>query len=164
MPVFSKEEQELIDRLQASGRPVHGKQLDAPFKFMVRPLTTVGIPSLQLASWCEDAIFDAVSGIVFESPIAAIVISPKIFDRNVAEPPEDSLTYKENERSVFISRSIDFAAWDSASQKKKLHLIIENIKHSLAGIPNTYLLQSDSEKLLLAIDQVYPNLERRILH
>lgn len=115
MPVFSKKEQELIDRLKASGRPVHGKQLDAPFKFMVRPLTTVGIPSLELASWCEEAIFKAITGMAFESPITGIVISPKIFDESVAEPPEDSVTHKENERSVFVSLGIEFSIWHGAS-------------------------------------------------
>lgn len=164
MPVFSKEEQELIDRMKASGRPVHTKQLDAPFRFMVRPLTTVGIPSLELASWCEDAIFEAVSGMSFESPITGIVISPKIFDENVAEPPEDSLTHKKNERSVFVSLGIDFVTWDRASRKDRIHLLVENIKRSVERIPDVYLQQSDSKKLLLAIDGAYGHLERRLLH
>jgi len=161
---FSKEEQELINRLKASGRPVHNKQLDAPFRFMVRPLTTAGIPSLELASWCEDSIFEAVRGMTFESPITGIMISPKIFDKDIAEPPEDSLTYKENERAVIIGLSIDFATWSRASRKERLHLLVESIKHSIEHIPNAYLSQSDSEKLLIATDRAYAHLERRLLH
>jgi hypothetical protein len=163
MPVFSKEEQELIDRLKASGHPVDHEQLDAPFRFMIRPFTTAGTASLELASWFEKAIFKAVSGMTFESPITGIVIFPKIFDRTVAEPPEDHLTYKENEKSVFVGVNIDYSAWECASREEKLKLLADNLKTSLERIPDIYLTKSDSKKLLLAVENSLPHLMRRLL-
>jgi hypothetical protein len=162
MSAFSKEEQELIDRLRASGRSVNRKQLDARFRFMIRPFTTAGVPSVELASWFEDAIFGAISGMVFESPITGVVIFPKIFDEKVADPPDDYWKYNENDKSVFVSLGVDFCTWNSALHAEKIRLLYENIRCSLERIPDTYLFRSDYRKLLRAIDEVYAALVRRV--
>ena len=91
MSALSKKEQELVHRLKASGRRIDTKQLNAPFRFMIRPFTTSGTPSLEFASWFEDLVFDAIRGIDFESPITGIVIFPTIFDSRIGKPPKDYL-------------------------------------------------------------------------
>jgi hypothetical protein len=59
--LLSKKEQRLIDRLKASGRAINDVQLNASFRFIVRPFTTVGIMSVNLASWLEDEIFSTIT-------------------------------------------------------------------------------------------------------
>ena len=49
-------------------------QLNAPFKFMVRPFTTVGVESLELASLFEDEILEGIFDTKFESKITAIIV------------------------------------------------------------------------------------------
>ena len=55
--MLSKKEQQLIARLQASGYVVNHKKMAARFKFMVGPLTTVGVKSLEIMSYLEDELF-----------------------------------------------------------------------------------------------------------
>jgi len=151
--VLSKKEQKLIDRLKASGHAINSIQLNAPFRFMVRPFTTVGTESVNLASWFEDEIFSAVKGWKFESPIAGIVIFPKIFNKEVSPPPDDHITYKKKEKSVYVGLNIEFSTWASAPKQEKLRLLSDNIERSLERIPNKYLLDTDRKKLLSIVSQ-----------
>jgi hypothetical protein len=162
--LFSKKEQKLIDRLKASGRVINDVQLNAPFRFIVRPFTTVGIESVNLGSWFEDEIFSTIRDLKFESPIAGIAIFPTIFDREISHPPDDYLTYKKNEKSVFVGLNIEFSLWASGSKQEKLRLLSDNIIRSIERIPNRYLVNSDREKLISIASQAYDRLTCRLLH
>jgi hypothetical protein len=162
--LFSKKEQKLIDRLKASGRAINEVQLNAPFRFIVRPFTTVGIESANLASWFEDEIFATITDLEFESPITGIAIFPTIFNSEISHPPDDYLTYKKNEKSVFVGLNIDFSAWASAPKQEKIRLLSDNIERSLERIPDKYLLDTDRKKLLSIVSQSYERLIYRLLH
>jgi hypothetical protein len=162
--VFSKKEQKILDRLKASGYPINTVQLNAPLKFIVRPFTTVGIESTNLASWFEDEIFSSIKDFKFGSPITGIAIFPTIFDRQICDPPKDHLRYKKNEKSVFVGLNIEFSSWTSAPKREKLRLLSDNITRSIERIPNKYLANLDREKLLSIASQVYDRLTHRLLH
>jgi hypothetical protein len=162
MTTFSKKEQKLIDRFRASGHVGINVQRDAPFKFLVRPFTTVGVDSLDLASWFENDIFSSIKSLIFESPITGIVIFPTIFDEGVGAAPEDYVKYNRNERSVFVGVKIEFATWSSASRQEKLRLLSDNIERSIERIPDIYLLGRDRERLINTTNQVHRHLVARL--
>jgi len=164
MAAFSKRDQRIIDRLKASGYVGKNVQRDAPLKFLVRPFTTVGIESLDLASWLESEIFSVINRVAFESPITGIAIFPTIFDSAIAAAPKDYLTYKKKERSVFVGLNISFSSWTSGSREEKLSLLANNITQSIERIPDKYLSSSDRKKLLDIVSQVYRRLVDRLLH
>lgn len=161
--LLSKKEQKLIDRLKASGRAINDAQLNARFMFIVRPFTTVGVMSVNLASWLEDEIFSTIKDLEFESPITGIAIFPTIFDGEISDPPADYLTYKKSEKSVFVGLNIEFSSWASGSKQEKLRLLSDNIKRSIERIPNKYLTNSDREKLMSTVSQAYDRLACRLL-
>jgi hypothetical protein len=72
--MLSKREQRLIERLKASGRAIRQDLIDAPFKVLIRPLTTVGVDK-SLATLFEDEVFAEVKKVQFESPISGIFVS-----------------------------------------------------------------------------------------
>jgi REP element-mobilizing transposase RayT len=76
---------------------------DAPFKFIIRPFTTVGMESRNFASWFEHEIFSAIRDLEFESPITGIAIFPTIFDREISHPPDDYLTYKKTKGQCLLA-------------------------------------------------------------
>src|SRR4051794_10605178 len=115
MSAFGKKDQKIIDKLKASGYVGNNVQRDAPLKFLVRPFTTVGVESLDLASWLENEIFSAISKVAFEPTLTGIAIFPTIFDNAIASAPKDYLTYKKKERSVFVGLNISFSSWTSGS-------------------------------------------------
>jgi hypothetical protein len=162
--VLSKKEQKIIDRLKASGYVGNNVQRDAPFQFLVRPFTTVGIESLNLASWFEDDIFSAIRDLKFESPITGIAIFPTIFDNAIASAPKDYLMYKRKEMSVFVGLNIGFSSWTSGSREEKLSLLANNITQSIERIPDKHLSTSDRKKLLDIVSQVHKRLIARLLH
>jgi hypothetical protein len=164
MAAFSKREQKIIDRLKASGYVGDNAQRDAPLKFLVRPFTTVGVESLDLASWFENEIFSAISRAAFESNITGIAIFPTIFDSAIASLPKDYLTYKKKERSVFVGLNISFFSWNSGSREEKLSLLANNIVQSIERIPDKYLSNSDHKKLLDIVSQVHIRLVDRLLN
>jgi hypothetical protein len=73
MSIVTKREQMPTDRNDTAVR----NQLNAPFKFMVRPFTTVGVESLDLATWFEDEILEMIYDTKFESKIPEIIESQK---------------------------------------------------------------------------------------
>ena len=164
MSAFSKTDQKIIDRLKASGYVGNNVQRDAPLKFLVRPFTTVGVESLDLASWLENEIFSAINIVAFESPIIGIAIFPTIFDSAIASAPKDYLTYKKKERSVFVGLNISFSSWTSGSREEKLSLLANNIKQSIERIADKYVSSSDRKKLLDIVSQVRRLLVDRLLH
>jgi hypothetical protein len=139
-------------------------QINAPFKFMVRPFTTVGVESLDLARCFEDEILEMIYDTKFESKITGIMVFPKIFDPDIAPPPSDHLTYKRGEKSVFVGLNIGFRNWHSASRQEKLNILADNIGDSIRKIPNAYLTDIDRDKLILALDHVHKSLIQRISH
>jgi hypothetical protein len=163
MATFSKRDQKIIDRLKASGYVGNNVQRDAPLKFLVRPFTTVGVESLDLASWLENEIFSAINRVAFESNITGIAIFPTIFDNAIASAPKDYLTYKK-EMSVFVGLNISFSSWTSGSREEKLSLLANNITRSVERIPDKYLPSSDRKKLLDIVSQVHRRLVDRLLH
>lgn len=164
MAAFSKRGQKIIDRLKASGYVCNNVQRDALLKFLVRPFTTVGVDSLDLASWLESDIFSAIRELSFESPLTGIAIFPTIFDGAIASAPKDYLTYKKKERSVFVGSNISFSSWTSGSREEKLSLLANNITQSIERIPDKYLSSSDRKKLLDIVSQVHRRLVDRVLH
>jgi hypothetical protein len=164
MAALSKRDQKIIDRLKASGYVGNNIQRDAPLKFLVRPFTTVGVASLDLACWFENEIFSAINGFAFESPITGIAIFPRIFDSAIAPAPKDYLTYKRKEKSVFVGLNIDFSSWASGSGEEKLSLLANNIRQSVERIPHKYLSSSDRKKLLDIANEAHKRLVNRLLH
>jgi hypothetical protein len=156
----SNREQGATDQHKAPVRD----QLNAPFKFMVRPFTTVGVESLDLASWFEDEILERIYGTKFESKITGIVVFPKIFNKDVAPPPKDHLTYKKEEKSIFVGLNIDFTIWHSSSKQEKINILADNINKSIQKIPSDYLVDADRENLVLALDIAHKRLIQRISH
>jgi hypothetical protein len=164
MAAFSKRDQKIIDRLKASGYVGRNIQRDALFKFLVRPFTTVGVDSLDLASKLENEIFSAIRELSFESPITGIAIFPTIFDSAIAPLPKDYLTYKTKEKSVFVGLNIDFSSWASASRAEKLGLLANNITRSVERILHKHLSSSDRKKLLDVVSQAHRRLVDQLLH
>jgi len=164
MAAFSKRDQKIIDRLKASGYVGNNVQRDAPLKFLVRPFSTVGVESLDLASWLENEIFSEINGVAFESNITWIAIFPTIFDNAIAPSPKDYLTYKKKERSVSVGLNISFSSWTSGSREEKLSLLANNITQSIERIPDQHLSSSDRKKLLDIVSQVRRLLVDRLLH
>ena len=164
MAASSKRDQKNIDRLKASGYVGNNVQRDAPLKFLVRPFSTVGVESLDLASWLENEIFLAINGVAFESNITAIAIFPTIFDNAIAPTPKDYLTYRKKERSVSVGLNISFSSWTSGSREEKLSSLANNITQSIERIPDKYLSSSDRKKLLEIVSQVRRRLVDRLLH
>jgi|GraSoi2013_115cm_1033766.scaffolds.fasta_scaffold246527_1 hypothetical protein len=164
MAAFSKRDQKIIDRLKASGYVGNNVQRNAPLKFLVRPFTTVGVESLDLASWLENEIFSAINRVAFESNITGIAIFPTIFDNAIASAPKDYLTYKKKEMSVFVGLNISFSSWTSGSKEEKLSLLANNITQSIERIPDKYLSSSDRKKLLDIVSQARKRLVDRLLH
>jgi hypothetical protein len=155
---LSKKEQAIMDRLKASGYASNHAQLHAPFRFLVRPFTTVGIEVGKLASWFEDDVFSKINAFEFQSPITGIAIFPAIFDSAIAPPPKDYLKYKRSEKSVFVGVNINFAAWATGSQSERLNLLGENIGRSVEGIPEKYLSSLDRDRLLSVVSQTHDRL------
>lgn len=164
MGTFSKREQKIIDRLKDSGHTLDVVQDDALFKFTVRFFTTVGIESRDLARWFEDEMFSAIKDLAFKSRITGIAIFPTIFDSVIASPPNDYLTYKKKEKSVFVGLNIDFSSWTFGSREEKLGLLANNIRQSIERVPEKYLSNSDRKKLLDILSQVHKRLVDRLLH
>ena len=152
--MVTKREQMPTDRNEAPVR----NQLNAPFKFMVRPFTTMGVESLDLAMWFEDEILEMIYDTKFKSKITGIIVFPKIFDADIAPPPSDHLTYKRGEKSVFVGLNIEFRNWHSASREQKLNILADNIRNSIQKIPNTYLADVDRDKLIVALDHAHKRL------
>jgi hypothetical protein len=153
----------LID-LRVPGHTLNVVQDDALFKFTVRFFTTVGIESRDLAHWFEDEIFAAIKELSFESSITGIAIFPTIFDSAIASAPNDYLTYKRKEKSVFVGLNIDFSSWASGSREEKLSLLANNIRQSIERVPDKYLSNSDRKKLLDIASQAHKRLVNRLLH
>jgi hypothetical protein len=157
---ITKREQMPTDRSEAPVR----NQLNASFKFMVRPFTTVGVESLDLATWFEDEILEMIYDTKFESKITGIIVFPKIFDADIAPPPSDHLTYKRGEKSVFVGLNIGFRNWHSASRQEKLNILASNIRDSIQKIPDAYLTDIDRDKLIFALDHAHKRLIQRLTH
>ena len=164
MPKYSKRDQKVMDRLSASGYVGRSVQQDAGFKFLVRPFTTVGTESLDLATWFENEIFSAIEDLSFESPITGIAIFPTIFDDAIAPAPNDYVTYKKKEKSVFVGLNIDFLSWASGSSEEKLSMLANNIRQSIERVPDKYLSSSDRKNLLDVVSRVRKRLVNRLLH
>src|ERR1700722_11041071 len=94
----------------------------------------------------------------FESKITGIIVFPKIFDADIAPPPSDHLTYKREEKSVFVGLNIGFQNWHSASRQEKLNILADNIRNSIQKIPNAYLADVDRDKLILVLDNAHKRL------
>jgi hypothetical protein len=164
MGTFSKREQKIIDQLKDSGRLLKGARDDTLFKLTVRFFTTAGVESRDLARWFEEEILSAIENLSFESPIMGIAIFPTIFDGVIAPAPNDYVTYKKKEKSVFVGLNIDFLSWASGSREKKLSMLAKNIKQSIERVPDKYLSSSDRKTLLDVASEVHKRLVNRLLH
>ena len=109
-------------------------------------------------------MFSAIKDLAFESRITGIAIFPTIFDSVIASAPNDYLTYKKKEKSVFVGLNIDFSSWTFGSREEKLGLLANNIRQSIERVPEKYLSNSDRKKLLDILSQVHKRLIDRLLH
>jgi hypothetical protein len=139
-----------------------GRQSDAPFKFLVRPITTVNAGSRNLSWTFEDEVFSSFESVAFSSPISGILILPKIMDSSIAVPPPDYLDYKKGDNSVSVGINIDFALWQRSSELERLGILADNIRCSLDKIQNRYLKDEDRQTLHLIVDKVQARLASRL--
>jgi len=138
------------------------RQVNAPFKFLVRPITTVNVGSRNLSWAFEDEVFSSFNGFTFSSPISGILILPKIIDSSIAPPPPDYVGYKKADNSVSVGLNIDFALWERSSELERLGLLADNIQCSLDKIQSRYLVDEDREKLHFIVDKVQAQLASRL--
>lgn len=139
-----------------------GKQSDAPFKFLVRPITTVNVGSRNLWRAFEDAVFASFKDISFSSSVTGILILPVIIDSSIASPPPDSVGYKKADNSVSVGVNIDFALWERSSELGRLDLLADNIRSSLDKVEKRYLADADRDRLNQIIDKVQSQMASRL--
>jgi hypothetical protein len=139
-----------------------GKQDNAPFKFLVRPLTTVHVRSKNLSRAFEEEVFASFVNVEFSPPISGILILPIIVDDAIAVPPPDTTHYSNKDNSVSVGIKIDFALWERSSEFERLGLLADNIRRSLDKIQSRYLVEEDREKLRLIVDKVQALLVSRL--
>ena len=161
--MLGKKEQEFIDQMKASGHPINAEKMNAKFKLIIRPFTTIGVASLEIMSWLEDEVFPAASEMTFDSGITAIVITPVIFDRKIAEPPKDSVKFNRLERSIFVGNNIALADWNSATGSERLKILLGNVKNSLGSVSQKYLSPNERQELEALFDNAYPKILHRFV-
>jgi hypothetical protein len=137
-------------------------QSGAPFKFLVRPVTTVNVSNKNLSNMFEDKVFAAFKDVTFISPVSGLLILPTIIDRTIAAPPQDYLGYKKRDNSVSVGINIDFLLWERSSQRERLTLLADNIHCSLKRIKSKYLADADREKLRQIVDKVHAQLAAQL--
>jgi hypothetical protein len=156
-------EDKLLERARQRGVTLHAKQVDAKFKFLVRPTTTVGVDLDKLQVGFEDDVFSLIKNAPFESPLTGIVLFPKILDPSIATMP-DSITHKRKERSFFVSLNIPFAVWSQAPRPDRVDLLADNLIESIRRIPARHLTANDCQILDSAINQVRNVLKAKSLN
>ncbi len=139
-----------------------GRQSEAPFQFLVRPITTVNAGSKNLSWTFEAEVFSSFSGVTFSSPISGILILPKIIDSSIASPTPDYVGYRKADNSMTVGIKIDFGLWDRSSELEQLGLLADNIRCSLDKIKSRYLVDADREKLHQIIDTVQARLASQL--
>jgi hypothetical protein len=139
-----------------------GKQSDAKFKFLVRPVTTVNVTGGNLSRMFEDEVFASFKDITFSSTITGILILPGIIDSSIAPPPADYVGYKKKDNSVSVGIRIDFSSWERSSELERLGLLADNIRRSLDKIQSRYLADEDREKLQFIVEKVQSLLVQRL--
>jgi hypothetical protein len=130
-----------------------GRQSDAPFKFLVRPVTTVNALSKKLSWAFEDELFSSLRSVRFSSPVTGILILPGIIDRSIAPPPSDSFKHHKEDNSVSVGNNLDFEEWQRSSEMERLELLTQNIHSSLDRIKNSYLFDEDRRILHELVDE-----------
>jgi hypothetical protein len=140
------------------------KQGNAPFRFLIRPVTTVNVSKGKLANMLEDGIFSFLKNQKFLSSISGILILPTIIDNSIAVPPKDYVGYKKGDNSVSVGINIDFLLWERSSELERLMLLTENIQCSLEKIKSRYLIDFDRENLHHIVDDVHKNLAGQLLN
>jgi hypothetical protein len=161
---LTKREKTLIERYKKSGRTVDQEKLDARFRFLVRPLATIGLDAGKFALWFEEEISKAIKEAGLEFSISSVVISPHIVDPTTSSRPSDGVVFKRSENAVFVAASIDHHTWLLSSDSTKLMSMHENIRHSVLKLPQKYVDDNVREALLGIIDNVYARLRSRLVH
>jgi hypothetical protein len=161
---LNKRERLLIERFRRSGRTIDQEKLDAPFRFLVRPLSMVGLDAGKFALWFEEEIFSGIKKAELAFPIRSILISPQLIDESVSRRPLDAVRFKRRENAIFAGISIDHSIWLHSSDNAKLMLMYENIKQSTLEIPQKYIGIDGREALLNIIDNAYTKLQQRLKH
>jgi hypothetical protein len=138
------------------------KQVDAPFKFLVRPITTVNVGSRDLSRAFEEEVFSSLKNATFLSSITGILILPVIIDSSIAVLPPDYVGYQKRDNSVSVGLNIDFALWMRSSELERLDLLADNIRCSLDKIDGSYLVDEEREKLHCFVDTVQVLLASRL--
>jgi hypothetical protein len=82
--LLRKKEQDFIDRMIVSGLPINIAKMNAKFKLMIRPFTTIGVVSLEIMSWLEDEVFPAAAEMTFGSGIEPPRVSRRLFGLSYA--------------------------------------------------------------------------------
>jgi hypothetical protein len=137
---------------------------NAPFMFLVRPVTTVNVSSVKLTNLFEDAMRSFLADAKFLSPISAILVLPGIIDSSVAAPPADYVGYQKRDNSVSVGACIDFTLWQRSTELERLARLADNIRNSLNKIQSRYLVDEDRQRLHVAVDKVQALLASRLLN
>jgi hypothetical protein len=128
--MLKKREKALVDKIRQAGLLTESEQLNAPFRFMIRPFTTVGTDYRKIASLFEHEVFQLVKMETFDSDVTNIIVFPKILDRSIATEP-DHITYKKKESAMYVGVNIDHTTWQGASDDRKADLLSQNIRESI---------------------------------
>jgi hypothetical protein len=163
MHMLKRREKALVDKIRQAGLLTEGEQLNAPFRFMIRPFTTAGTDYRKIASRFEHEAFQLVKLEKFGSVATNIIVFPKILDRSIAVEP-DHIAYKKKERAVYVAVNIDHATWQNASDDQRIDLISDNIMESIIRIPQKYFTESDRKKLLGIVDKTRRQVKAKLLH
>lgn len=150
--------------IEWSKRVTASSRTDVPFKLMVRPFTTIGVDTRYPFTLFEDELPGLTADHVFNSPVKRVVITPAIIDPAVAVPPRDYSKFNRKEGSVFVGSQIDYKAWESSSQGRKLGIFAESIKSSIQAISPKYITPGDCVALKQAIAQILHIAKARLLN
>jgi len=161
--MLKKREKALVDKMRKAGLLADGEQLDASFRFMIRPFTTAGTDHIKIASWFEHEAFQLVKSQNFVSFANNVIVFPKILDPSIMIEP-DHLTYKKHERAVYVGLNINHASWQTASEAGKVDLISDNVSKSIQEISPEYLSERDQRKLLEIVADTRTRLKSKFLH
>lgn len=156
-------EDKLIERLRARGFKLYTEQVGARFGFIVSPTTTVGVDLGKLPLGFRDEVFRIIKNAPFDSPLAGVVLFPKILDPSIASQP-DFITHKRRDNAYFVSVNIPVTVWSEAPRTERVDLLADNLIESIGRIPPRHLTANDRQTLDNAINEARNILKVRSLN
>ena len=156
-------EEILIERINKAGIKPAVDQTNAPFKFLISPVATVGVEVRLVSLGFMQECFKLVERTSFISPISGIVFFPKILDPRIIKS-KDVLSHKRAHKSIYVGVNIPFNKWMTASPSMRLHLFAENLIASIDRISSKYLYPEDRRNLLETVKKAEEILKSKHLN